>query len=250
MCRKYILMIVIMIACIMLSACQKQNDTLVKNDSGLTDSQVVETQGESVDIYPAITFSGYQEYFDFFQKSTAQSLTTEGELVVSDRMNTYIQTARNEPETLVIPCYDGNPVVLREIEGYDAITVLDKELYGFLWTWFYTRLGEDSVTIQVSRLSEENHSLASEMSCSEFITTIAPTAPNINNYHEKANYHLIYEDNTVVDGVTTSMLIKQTKDGGEYISFVTEGCLVIISAPVGTITEDWLCDFSLAAFSK
>ena len=250
MCRKHILIIVTMIACIMMLACQKQNDTRVQDNSDLTDSHAGEAQNISVNVYPTISFSGYQEYFSFFQKSTGQSVITEGEQVVSDRMNAYIQTARNEPETLVIPCYDGNPVVLREIEGYDAITILDKELYGFLWTWFYTSFGEDSVTIQVSQLSEGNRSLANEMSCSEFVATIAPTAPNVHNYQEKENYTLIYEDEAVIDGIVRSMLIEQTKDGQEYIFFTIDGHLVIITAPLGTITEEWLCDFRLAAFSK
>lgn len=167
---------------------------------------------------------------------------------ISDSMKAYIQSVRNEQQTLMIPHYRGKPVVLRDVEGYSTITVMDRELYYFTWTWFHTE--EERVAIKLSKLSPEDSALASMTSCSEFIAAIWPTAPNIHNYQEKENYTLIFEDDAVIDGVVRSMLIQHTKYGEEYISFTTDGYLVVITAPLGTITEEWLCDFSLAAFSK
>lgn len=245
MYRKFVFAIVIILTITMLSACQKENDIL-----GTQPFVNAETEGgagyDCYGSYPPhspIYFSSHEEYIAFFQEKAEQMPEH-----ISDSMKAYIQTVRNEQQTLMIPHYRGKPVALRDKEGYSTITVMDRELYYFTWTWFYTE--EDHVTIKLSKLSPEDSALAGMTSCSEFISAIWPTAPNIDNYQEKENYTLIYEDDAVINGVAKSILIRQTKSGEEYISFTTDGYLVIITAPLGTITKEWLCDFSLAAFSK
>jgi hypothetical protein len=216
MCRKYAIAIMLII-CVVLFGCQKQNDISEATAFDLTNPELGQIQDNNAPMYMPIYFADYQEYISFFQDTEKFMSTTESGLIVSDEMEAYIDTFRDEQGILAIPCYEGKPVQLRDDEGYAAIAVLEKELYGFLWTWFYSSSAEENIIIRLSQLSDENRLLASQMSCSQFIATIAPNAPNISNYREKEKYLLVYEDDVDVNGNTTSVLIHQMKDGSEYV---------------------------------
>lgn len=68
MCKKYILMIAMVIASIMLSACQKENDIL--GTQPFVNAETDESkENDSYGSYPPhspIYFSGYEEYVAFF----------------------------------------------------------------------------------------------------------------------------------------------------------------------------------------
>ncbi len=249
MYRSILLAMVFAITCVFLSACPEQAEGTSKESVLVTKPETVESQGRDVESCPTIGFSGYQDYFSFFQLSTTQPLSTEMDMLMEDGAIAYSQMVKEDPGILMIPYYADKPVALREKEGYAAISILQKELYGFLWTWFHTYVEGENVTIRLSKLSEQDSKLASEMSCSEFIAAIAPTAPNVSNYQEKDNYRLVFEDEASVGGVETSMLVKQTKNEEEYITFAVDGYLVVICAPIHTVTKAWLQEFRLESLA-
>ena len=195
-----------------------------------------------------VGFLGYQEYLAFFQETSAYP--------DSSTIDAHLHECKSNPDALVVPCYDGAPVPLRQQEGYDGICILESELYNYLWTWFYTYIDGQDVRICISKLSAEDAALAKKKSCAKFIAAIAPSAPNLYNYFLNTNYLDVYEDEAIINSKTTSMLVQQTKQvaqtgiGRDYVYFVTDGYLVCIVAPTNTLTKDWLSSFCLSACAQ
>ena len=79
----------------------------------------------------------------------------------------HLHECKSNPDALVVPCYDGAPVPLRQQEGYDGICILESELYNYLWTWFYTYIDGQDVRICISKLSAEDAALAKKKSCAK-----------------------------------------------------------------------------------
>ena len=187
-----------------------------------------------------IGFSGYQDYLSFFQGDLE-------EYFVSDTMTAYLQAVQENSQILRIPCHNGTPVTLRDKEGFDGIVIMEQELYYFLWTWFFTDIDGGSLTVHISKLSEEYAARADSLTCSELIAVIAPDAPNVHNYQEKEDYSSIYEAVWNIGGTDRSVLIANTVSGKSYVSFTMDGHLVMISTSTHTDTASWLADFTLAA---
>lgn len=250
MYNKRILMASLLIVCTLLMACKKEDTGVFSETStsaGTEQTIPVNTEGmiHVPKRYFDIGFVDYSEYASFFQENTAESILAESPYSVSDAMVAYIQEIQRDPQALLIPYHQGTPVELRKQEGYDWITLLDHELYSFVWSWFYTNIDGENLVVRLSKLSEENASLASTMSCSAFIAAIAPDAPNIHNYQEKTDYKTVYEDTLIIDGTATSVLIRCTKSDTQYVSFVMKDHLVLIKASSDADTVTWLRDFGL-----
>lgn len=230
MYRRYIALLMLVV-CMMASAC-----------GGKMEASTAAAR-ENQPAYPAISFSGYEDFCSFFEAYPE-------DVPLHDNTTSYMQTIKEKRQSLVIPYCGEDPLALRNEEGYAAITLHQTELYGFLWIWFHTYVGSDRVTVRLSKLSEENCKLADSVSCPELIAAIAPTAPNVNNYTQNEAYSQAFGDEAEIGGIATSMLVTQTKSGEEYITFVTDGYLVAISAPVNTVTKAWLGRFSLAPIAQ
>lgn len=227
--KKFALLMLVM--CMLLSACH-----------GNTEEQTA-TAKDSQPAYSAFSFSGYDEFSAFLEEGTEEA-------PIHNNLIAYIQTVKEKPETLLVPYYAEEPVTLANNGGGAAITLHQTELYGFLWAWFHTRVGSERVTIRLSKLSEEHGKLADGISCPELIAAIAPTAPNVDNYTQNEAYSRVFADEAEIGGIVTSMLVKQTKSGEEYLTFVMDGYLVVIAAPVNTVTKAWLGGFSLSPIAQ
>lgn len=235
--NRFISLIAVFLVCFTISACNWQATPTGTTDPVLTNAT------EPADFEPPaegafIDFGGYADYMQYMLGSA------EITVPINSNIKSYIQSIRNAPETFLVPYHNGKPVVLRDLEGYSGICVMD-ELYHLVWTWFYTDIQEQPVTIRLSKLSEEHAVLEKALTAPEFIAQIAPDAPNVTNFETQEGYTAIFAENAVIGGVDTSMLVKRTEGGEEYFTFLQDGYLVIISAPLDTITKDWLRYLSL-----
>lgn len=203
----------------------------------------VSTTDSQPEKYP-VSFGSYEEYLAFF------SATPTADNTYCDEITNYVSSVSNDDSSLIVPCYGGQPIELRSQEGFSAISILPRELYGLLWTWFYPNSDKTATSIRISELSDEWKTLAEGKTCSEFLATVAPAAPNIDNYQNNPDYIHVYEDEFAVNGEEVCALIQETVDGTTYISFVSENCLICISSPSGAITESWLEELSFVELSK
>jgi len=177
-----------------------------------------------------VNFTGYYDYFACFTGELDLS-------IVEPEVREYVQQVMTGQLPLMIPRCAAVPLPLRE---KDAIHIFPSETYGWLWTWFYTQIGQERVIIRISELSEAHRALAQGKTCSRFIAEIAPDAPNVGNYNEQS-YSSVSEVSLRIGGRDVPALISETKtDKTSYIKFLWDGFLVTISATSGVVTEDWL----------
>ena len=223
---------------------------VVEEIENLPSTSVGVALGNTNEFYPEIESEGYRDFRLFVQESARQTISAEPRTPIGENTSEYIQMVKEKPETLLVPYYAEAPVTLANNGGGAAITLHQTELYGFLWVWFHTCVGSDRVIVRLSKLSREHCKLADGVSCPELIAAIAPTAPNVDNYTQNEAYSRVFADEAEIGGIVTSMLVKQTKSGEEYLTFVMDGYLVVIAAPMNTVTKAWLGGFSLSPIAQ
>ena len=205
-----------------------------------------QSQTSDTDIHSQspVWFSNYEKYIAFFRDTGEQ--TPVSKIYTSTNIKAYITDIREGKRPLVIPyrCEDPVPVVKGEdtlAEPVQVCSVL------FVSSEFDTVMDDKSVIIRIYAMTAEENAMSAELSCSELIAVLKPLEPNVDKY-DSGQYEAVFEDSAVIDGISRSMLVQQSKDGMETIYFVLDGCIVEFHAPVGTVTKDWLKDFSVVAY--
>lgn len=190
----------------------------------------------------SIGFEDYDEYIAFMQNpSDAKPLS---EIYTSQEIKAYIQNIREGTLPLMLPCHGGERIVL-EIEDDFPIPSTVYICYDlFAGTSFITYVNEIKVSIRIYALSEEDAAMAKEMSCPDLIAALRPTNLHVDNY-DAGHYSAIFEDTAEISGVSRSVLVTQDTNDWERILFVLDDCLIEIYSPTGTVTKDWLKDFSI-----
>ncbi len=144
--------------------------------------------------------------------------------------------------TLYVPIEKDNKLTLRKKEGYPAIALMSSELFGLPWIWYYFEYQQSDITIKTTSLSELNIEYSDKMSCSEILSLISPTAPNINTYQNYEGYEDVYESKISLDDRSVSCVVFVIKDWKDYVAFVYEDIYVMVSADLEILTEDfWKC---------
>lgn len=228
-----------------LAACGKTNAPMPGN-TGSGEEATTSTCGgfpENVPLY----FSSYQELRDFLLKRDSH-FQSGYEVFPGDKICAYMEKIRRQPNFMMIPYYGGKPAVLRMTEGFPAVSIFETGHLNRMWIWYFMKLNGETISAEISDLSEEEIELAKTASCSEFIKAIFPEAVNVDNYRSYENYESAYEQDSVIGGAATSTLVLQAKNGKTYTYFVSNGYLVHLSAPTGFITEEWLRNFSLGEY--
>ena len=199
----------------------------------------------TADPHYKIGFENHTQYISFLKNATnARPLSS---IYTSKEIKAYIEDLRSEKIPVMLPYYNGKPVTpftseketdiqfpMRVFAGYDFLA----------FTCFCTHIDESRIIIAIYPLSEENAEAAKETSLSKFVTTLRSANPAL-DYH--ADYERVFEDTAMIAGESRSMFVQQITDGHEWIYFLLDGCLIQIEAPTGTVTKDWLKDFSIVA---
>ena len=241
--RFFHFLLCILLLCAVFGACSSEQASETPPASGTEAGMNTITCGDGG--HPTAHFDSYRDFL-----SGIEAMERVGDERYYGGLDAYLLRVQNDPGTVLVPHQNGTPVVLREDEGLSKIAVMDRELYGLLWVWFFTEVDGKTVTICISELTEEYAALASNKTASEFIAAVAPGAPNVNNYQSNPNYSSVFTRDIMINGVSYSVLVKQATDGREYFSILMDGYLVNIFADAGIVTDEWLAGFSLAPYSE
>lgn len=141
--------------------------------------------------------------------------------------------------TLYVPIEKDNELTLRKKEGFAPITLMSNELFGLPWIWYHFEYQQSDIIIKTTSLSELNIEYSDKVSCSEILSLISSTAPNINNYQNYKNYENVYESKISLEDRSVSCVVFVIKDGNDYIAFVYEDIYVIVSAELEILTKDF-----------
>ncbi|MBQ8404214.1 MAG: hypothetical protein IJX55_07330 [Clostridia bacterium] len=182
-------------------------------------------------------FENAEELRAFFTEEEAKK--HEGEFAG------FISEMAKDTSKLKIPYLSGEPLALRNRgEGYSNITLLESELYGRPWIWFYCINSGGEVIIRTTYLNGDE---AKGLSASEFIKKIAPDAPNIDNFKSYENYKNVYEKEINVSENQISALVCEMSDSEQiYVFLIYEDMLVIIRANAEYLGEDFFAELSFA----
>ena len=196
------------------------------------------------DRHHSIGFENYDAYITFLRDPI--NTRPLSDIYTSAEVKKYIQDIRDGKTPLMLPYHKGVPVALSVEADYPITSTAFIGYRLFACSSFTTVMNESQVRIYISALSEEETQMAKEMSCSELIAALHPSTPNVDSFDTRY-YTAIFEDTAVVDGVSRSLLVEQSTNDMEDIFFVMDGFFIEIYSPIGTVTKDWLKDFSIVA---
>lgn len=253
MYRRYFFTFVIMVLlCAGCISCGVQADTADESTATESDvSTLISGSAADCDVIRMLSFDGYREYLDFIREATPESINADlyGVYCFGDKAIADILAIQNAKEGVLVPCYKGTPIALYNY--YEPISVTDGGWFYLTNTEFFVHINDQSAArVILTRLSDKYQKMADNASCAELISAISPSAVNVDNYRDYESELLVYEDTAVIDGILTSLMVRQTVYGDEMIYFVTKGYLVVIDVRLGVITPEWLGEFSLGTCSE
>ena len=143
-----------------------------------------------------------------------------------------------------IPCLNGEPVMLYHTPN-SPITVFESELYYKPWIWYDTKIGDSWVVIRIMLNQELVSNFDATSFASDIVRFIAPEAPNVDNYDPESYASIADKEIVTSDGAKIALWKISARSNKEYISLMQNNYFVVIDAPQGAVTDEWLASFSI-----
>jgi len=141
-----------------------------------------------------------------------------------------------------VPAHAGREISYRNIEGLSNVALLPCELYENPWIWYFPEREQSGITrISIMPLSADMSTNHNDIS--QFISNIAPNAPNINN---SEGYARIYVSELQLSERSVNALISEPiNDSRTNVCFVYDDVLVLTTLTNIEVAYNWLRNFSL-----
>jgi len=230
-------------------ASSTQAPTVGSNDLAGTDSPIIEIEtppdtkfyhiDSYADLAKALTLSSSDEF-----KSLRSKQAKYGTL----HTNTLNRFASGTFVPLV-PEMNGEPIPLRNLEGYSAIIYMSSELYGLPWIWYYCTLNGSDFRVQISYPSVLNREeISAATTYLDVLNLIAPDAPMPSNYQKYKDYKTIYEKAvTLADGQVVTAMFSELKDSTKiYVMLYIDDVLVCMYGEAQLFSDAFWAAFDLA----
>ena len=218
----------------------------VCHSPGSTDSGLMsEKNTDTPSVTQTYHFDSYEELAAFIQSNTvsAQDKAEWGEDYVDYILEAASASGNRTP--LYFPCYEGEPVPLRQKEGFSGITFMTAELYNLPWIWYYTRIGEEELTIKVACLSRKDFARVEVQSASVAVRNFGRRAPNIDNY-EACGYQSVSEKTIQFSGAERSALYLVPGNAQKAsLQFAYGKTMVIITGSPSVLNSEIIGSLSL-----
>ena len=233
---------VLLLICVILLCACTQKDVIMEEDTDKDNIQVtVKAQGTGPNyiLYDFYTYDELEQFplFEMLERDMEQ----EEYLLWNEQFHW---------DKIPIPYRGSQPVPLESTIDESLILFFSSELYARPWFWFRTVVSGQPITIRMLMDPNALQGVAPGASGSEVVRHIWPSAPNIENAHEREDYSLITEmDIQTADGTKTALLTKSAIYDSESLFFVQNGYFVLINAPQGIITNSWLNTFNIQQIS-
>lgn len=241
---KKLLIGILLIGILLFTACAKGNDDCGSSLRYDETNQYTQAQEEPANYLP-INFQSYDEMTDFSNQTGSSTELNMG--ITNDKLLTFqAATSKISSPSLPVPCINEQAVVLSSSEEEPGITLFSSELYLAPWIWYRTCIDDQVITIRIMLDQDILKTFDEHASCSDIIKSIAPDAPNIDNYQNFTGYsHVCERQISTTDGDKIALVQIEDERDIEYISFIQNGFLVTLSGPQDTIASEWLEMFSV-----
>lgn len=152
---------------------------------------------------------------------------------------------------LLVPEIDGDPIDLRDTDGYSGVSLMTCELYNLPWIWYHCVIDECSLDVKIAYPDAlESDVIDLAKTYLDILELIAPDAPSPSNYQQYESYKTIYEkDVTLADGqVVTAMISEMNNTSKIYVMLFLNDSLVSLYADAELFSESFWNSFGLAAY--
>lgn len=156
-------------------------------------------------------------------------------------------------EILYIPVMDGEPIALRNIEGYSGVSLMTCELYNLPWIWYHCTLGNANLDISISYPGAlERTEIEEAETYLDVLKLIAPDAPLPSNYQQYESYKTIYEKEvTLADGqVATAMFSEINNTSKIYVMLLLNDVLISMYGDTQVFSDGFWGSFGLAEYNE
>lgn len=250
-----IFILVLCISCTVLCACNNSDNTdedLLsegKKDNDSNTSLVLETPP----MYTTYSFDSYQDVIQALTKKSSREfsiLRKEQENCGKVYQRTLSKFASAEIK-VAVPQINGNPIPIRDKDGYAKVDFLTSELYNLPWLWYHCVVENRDLDVKFSYLRVlGNSEVNSATSYYKVQQLIAPDAPSPENYNEFESYKVIYEKEiTLKDGITVTALVSELKRNEKsYVDFYYDGMLISLKGDNELFTDAFWRSFSIAKY--
>ena len=133
-----------------------------------------------------------------------------------------------------------NGLMLEHKDGFEAITLFSKELFGQPHIWYHCLYGGKEVTVSTMDLTPLDITVTADMNCSEILSLISKDSPNVDNYQDFESYKKVSLSTVTLSDREVSCLVFEMNDGRKpFVSFVYESLYVIVRADLTTMTPEF-----------
>ncbi len=103
--------------------------------------------------------------------------------------------------------------MLEHKDGFEAITLFSKELFGQPHIWYHCLYGGKEVTVSTMDLTPLDITVTADMNCSEILSLISKDSPNVDNYQDFEGYKRVSLSIVTLSDREVSCLVFETNDG-------------------------------------
>ncbi len=159
----------------------------------------------------------------------------------------------NGDEIFYIPVMDGEPIALRNIEGYSGVSLMTCELYNLPWIWYHCTLGNANLDIKISYPGAlERTEIEAAETYLDVLKLIAPDAPSPSNYQWYESYKSIYEKAVILSNgqVVTVMISELHNTSKIYVMLLLNDTLISMYGDVQVFSDGFWGSFGLAEYNE
>ena len=156
-------------------------------------------------------------------------------------------------EILCVPIMNGEPIVLRNIEGYSGVSLMTCELYNLPWIWYHCTLDNADLDIKISYPNAlERNEIGVAETYLDVLKLIAPNAPSPLNYQRYESYKSIYEkDVTLSNGQVATVMVSELHNTSKiYVMLLLNDMLISMHGDAQVFSDGFWGSFGLAEYNE
>jgi len=191
------------------------------------------------DLQKALYKEGEEEISIFFSEKGAPSEKVENMKIFVEKLR-----AKNLP----VPCMSGEPIELRNREGYSDISLFLSDLYALPGLYYHPKVSTgENFYIQMTYVPDDVAATVENLTSSEVIKKLSPNSPNIDQLGEQ--HEKIYNQTvTLFDREVTSLVIEYKTDSRNSVKFVYGEWLIEVRCDPAVWDAEWFSTLSFESF--
>lgn len=239
---KLFLLTMIMLSLI-LTSCQNLISNQDDSSSNETPSQSADTNKEfhSQDS-TTYSFDSYNDLLASFSTTESDNIIQTEKTMYGEIYQAFVDEMSSADTNIIVPCFDGSPMSLRDKEGLSNITLMTQEFVSLPWIWYYGIYNDRNIVVKITYPPID---VPQDYSASQVLNTISSDAVNIHNYQNFSNYESVYSlDISLNDTEVTALVYEYKESTKKTVSIYYQGFFICIDAQSETFNDTFWSSLS------